>query len=559
MAVNFPDSPSNGDNFTANGIVYIYNSTKGVWAKQSTTAPPVVNGHVLPNANEVYDLGSTTQRFRDIYLSGNTIYLGDTALSVDENGVLGLPAGTVIDGTTIPSAVEVLSDIDVTISDEIFTLNVDAPDAGAGMNWKWTWEAGSVAYSRLKIINLIQSNVPLYNQGTYTVNNFAAHELHSNMTQTHKIYLKWIAGAGIDNLVSWAVNTDSVTGVTNPNINGGSPTEVQRLVINVPSTITPPTLNAPNVSYDVSFVSTGAYTFMGSAHGDNPDIGPFYRGGTYTFNLDASLSGHPFYLTTDDGTNYSAGNYVGEYTSGVTGSRNESGTLVFTVPNDAPDTLYYQCGNHNPMRGMITIKDLAVETNVDGNYVLYFQHDQDGHITPVEIRPKRTLADVDNVCLVYDGTAGKFKVQDMGEYLDSTSQFQSKIANLVNTETADKPTTAQVTDKIKDETVFNINMHQGGDLQVITGTKRWYAPFDLQIVGISANLGTAADNIVGIDVKNNGVSAKTVSFSPNTTTTNIVAPFFTMNAGDYLTVDITSIGTNSVGQDLYLQFTYKKV
>lgn len=559
MAVNFPDSPSNGDNFTANGIVYIYNSTKGVWAKQSTTAPPVVNGHVLPNANEVYDLGSSTQRFRDIYLSGNTIYLGDTALSVDESGVLGLPAGTVIDGTTIPSAVEELSDIDVTISDEIFTLNVDAPDAGGGMNWKWTWEAGSVAYSRLKIINLIQSNVPMYNQGTYTLNNFAAHELHSDMTQTHKIYLKWIEGAGIENLVSWAVNTDSVTGVTNPNINGGSPTEVQRLVINVPSTITLPTLNTPNVSYDVSFVSTGAYTFMGSAHGDNPDIGPFYRGGTYTFNLDASLSGHPFYLTTDDGTNYSAGNYVDEYTSGVTGSRNESGTLVFTVPNDAPDTLYYQCGNHNPMRGMITIKDLAVETNVDGNYVLYFQHDQDGHTTPVEIRPKRTLADVDNVCLVYDGTTGKFKVQDMGEYLDSTSQFQSKIANLVNTETADKPTTAQVTDKIKDETVFNINMHQGGDLQVITGTKRWYAPFDLQIVGISANLGTAADNIVGIDVKNNGVSAKTVSFSPNITTTNIVAPFFTMNAEDYLTVDITSIGTNSVGQDLYLQFTYKKV
>jgi len=559
MAVNFPDSPSNGDNFTANGIVYIYNSTKGVWAKQSTTAPPVVNGHVLPNANEVYDLGSSTQRFRDIYLSGNTIYLGDTALSVDESGVLGLPAGTVIDGTTIPSAVEELSDIDVTISDEIFTLNVDAPDAGGGMNWKWTWEAGSVAYSRLKIINLIQSNVPMYNQGTYTLNNFAAHELHGTMTQTHKIYLKWIEGAGIENLVSWAVNTDSVTGVTNPNINGGSPTEVQRLVINVPSTITLPTLNTPNVSYDVSFVSTGAYTFMGSAHGDNPDIGPFYRGGTYTFNLDASLSGHPFYLTTDDGTNYSAGNYVDEYTSGVTGSRNESGTLVFTVPNDAPDTLYYQCGNHNPMRGMITIKDLAVETNVDGNYVLYFQHDQDGHTTPVEIRPKRTLADVDNVCLVYDGTTGKFKVQDMGEYLDSTSQFQSKIANLVNTETADKPTTAQVTDKIKDETVFNINMHQGGDLQVITGTKRWYAPFDLQIVGISANLGTAADNIVGIDVKNNGVSAKTVSFSPNITTTNIVAPFFTMNAEDYLTVDITSIGTNSVGQDLYLQFTYKKV
>ena len=222
MAVNFPDSPSNGDNFTANGIVYIYNSTKGVWAKQSTTAPPVVTGHVLPNANETYDLGSLTQRFRDIYLSGNTLYLGGTALSVDENGNLGLPAGTVIDGATIPSAVEELSDIDVTINNEIFTLNVDSPDAGHGSHWKWTWDAGTVAYSRLKIVNLVQSNIPLYNQGIYTLNNFAAHELHGSMTQTHKIYLKWIEGAGIDNLVSWAVITDSVTGVTNPNINGGN-------------------------------------------------------------------------------------------------------------------------------------------------------------------------------------------------------------------------------------------------------------------------------------------------------------------------------------------------
>jgi|DEB0MinimDraft_3_1074331.scaffolds.fasta_scaffold26857_2 hypothetical protein len=31
MAYNFPDSPSNGDTFTLNGVTYAYNSTKGVW------------------------------------------------------------------------------------------------------------------------------------------------------------------------------------------------------------------------------------------------------------------------------------------------------------------------------------------------------------------------------------------------------------------------------------------------------------------------------------------------------------------------------------------------
>ena len=39
--------------------------------------------HVLPSANIVYDLGSPTARFRDLYLSGNTIQLGATTLSGD--------------------------------------------------------------------------------------------------------------------------------------------------------------------------------------------------------------------------------------------------------------------------------------------------------------------------------------------------------------------------------------------------------------------------------------------------------------------------------------------
>jgi hypothetical protein len=35
-----------------------------------------VTGHIIPSANEIYDLGASNQRFRDLYLSGNTIILG---------------------------------------------------------------------------------------------------------------------------------------------------------------------------------------------------------------------------------------------------------------------------------------------------------------------------------------------------------------------------------------------------------------------------------------------------------------------------------------------------
>ena len=40
--------------------------------------------HVVPSANITYDLGSSTARFRDLYLNGNTIYLGAVTLTADK-------------------------------------------------------------------------------------------------------------------------------------------------------------------------------------------------------------------------------------------------------------------------------------------------------------------------------------------------------------------------------------------------------------------------------------------------------------------------------------------
>jgi hypothetical protein len=42
-----------------------------------------VSNHILPTVNETYDLGSSTQRFRDLYLSGNTIDLNGGTISFD--------------------------------------------------------------------------------------------------------------------------------------------------------------------------------------------------------------------------------------------------------------------------------------------------------------------------------------------------------------------------------------------------------------------------------------------------------------------------------------------
>jgi len=84
-----------------------------------------------------------------------------------------------------------------------------------------------------------------------------------------------------------------------------------------------------------------------------------YRGFTYTFDQSASSnSPHPLRLSTTSDGAHGGGS---EYTNGVTysGSPGSNGILTFTVPMDAPDTLYYYCANHASMGGTIQIVSLG--------------------------------------------------------------------------------------------------------------------------------------------------------------------------------------------------------
>ena len=380
--------------------------------------------------------------------------------------------GTVTGLNIDASNIDGIPNTDLNIAPEILEIQVSAPQAGQDTAWLWTWLTSSLPYARREITNSPEIQVPLYKQGTYTVNNYAAYDLFDDMTQTHSLYLKWIDGAGTDNLISWATSTGPVSD-SHPDINGGNATDVQRISISVPSTITLPTLTAPNVSYTVVNNGAGAYTFSGAAKGDNPNLGPFYRGGTYTVNITAT--GHPFYFTTDNGTNFSSGTYFGEYTDGVTGSRTDSGTITFTVPQDAPDTLYYQCGNHGVMRGAIIIRDLEVEVNNNGNYVVYFQHTQEGHKTPVELRPIPSL--VNQMCLVYDASAGAFVPQDLATYVENTPSFENKIREVAGTAELVVEDGSAVVAKVNvyaDSTYLPLVGNNAGDQAFATDTNKLY-------------------------------------------------------------------------------------
>ena len=147
MAVNFPDSPSNGDTHVVGGVTYTYNSTKNAWetiggaitttgsgdtppanpadgdlwfnsssaelsvryndgtssqwvAVSGAAGPPGTDGtdgsspnlsavaaDILPDADSSRSLGSASKKWKDLFLSGDTISLGGIKLK-DAGGSL---------------------------------------------------------------------------------------------------------------------------------------------------------------------------------------------------------------------------------------------------------------------------------------------------------------------------------------------------------------------------------------------------------------------------------------------------------------------------------------
>jgi hypothetical protein len=78
---------------TSNGAVTI--SSAGTSNVLTVNAGSIsIAGNIYPTANVTYDLGNTTNRFKDIWLSNSTIYLGNVALSANATSLL-------IDGNSV--------------------------------------------------------------------------------------------------------------------------------------------------------------------------------------------------------------------------------------------------------------------------------------------------------------------------------------------------------------------------------------------------------------------------------------------------------------------------
>lgn len=112
-----------------------------------------VGGNVLPALDVTYDLGSSTQRWKDLYLSGNTIYLGNLEISETAEGDLQLP-GNVYVGNVLLDGANGNLDIDNLVANTVTTTgNIDT--------------SGNInANSGTITANLIVANNVYINQGS---------------------------------------------------------------------------------------------------------------------------------------------------------------------------------------------------------------------------------------------------------------------------------------------------------------------------------------------------------------------------------------------------------
>jgi len=101
--------------------------------------------------------------------------------------------------------------------------------------------------------------------------------------------------------------------------------------------------------------SARAWNLLHRENERNPIV-TLYRGNTYKFNVNAK--GHPLWIMTEPYKDKLSadGSTSTIYSTGVTNNGVDESTVTFTVPTGAPDTLYYQCGMHDAMYGVLQIK-----------------------------------------------------------------------------------------------------------------------------------------------------------------------------------------------------------
>ena len=138
-------------------------------------------GDVLPCVTDVHSLGSPTRRWKDLYVSDSSIYIGGVTLSAVGNTFI-IPENTIIIGDTI-------NDGDLNVSTSILSAGVDlldifAQSAGSVQELSWNPAPYNLSITGGNTVSLTSIRVDLQN---YTNNNYLSLS-GGNITGSLNIY-----------------------------------------------------------------------------------------------------------------------------------------------------------------------------------------------------------------------------------------------------------------------------------------------------------------------------------------------------------------------------------
>ena len=302
-------------------------SSGAISATGNITGSTITSGNILPAANVTYDLGTSTQRWKDLWLSNSTIYLGDARISANATAVVVTnPAGgnTVLQGT--PGNNTVLSNI-VSASGNITGGNVTTTGL---LSVTGNITGGNLDIGRINAGNITVSG-PLSTTGNVTGSYFIGDgSLLTNLPAGNysnanvALYLPTYTGS-----------LPSLTGavITTANVIGG------------------------NVK------TTGTICATGNITGGNVDTGNVTAGNVSAFG---NITGSYFIGDGSLLTNLPAGNYsnanVASYLPTYTGSLPSLTGPVITLSNIT--------GSNLRTSGSITATGNITGNNVDTNTVI---------------------------------------------------------------------------------------------------------------------------------------------------------------------------------------------
>jgi hypothetical protein len=131
---------------------------------------------LIPDSNSVRDLGSAARRWKDIYLSGSSIYLGPAVITANLSGHVNLPSGSTVGGVLIRNpdessfkTVRVSGQSDVIANDFEGTLNI----AGNGVSITTDAVSDTITFTNSGVTSISQGSGVLINNsvGEVTISN----------------------------------------------------------------------------------------------------------------------------------------------------------------------------------------------------------------------------------------------------------------------------------------------------------------------------------------------------------------------------------------------------